>query len=573
LPTIANLNAKITLSTGAFMRSADDVSARGDKLEASLNKGVGKAKPSFDALGAVANDAGKSVDKLGAVGAVVGPALATGVGAAVVAVAALGAAAAAVGVTLGTLVAKSVKQAFVDIPATSKFADTVGVSTESLVTMEYAAKRVGVSTDDLRSAIGGLSVHLGAASSGSLAARDAFDRLGLSGKALASLPLESALAKIGDALSKLPSGASQASAAYGIFGDSAAKILPLLNGTTEQLRRAAEESKKAGLQFSSLNADKIELANRSFSKMQDVLTGLGRQIAIQIAPAIIAMGKELEEAFKSAPSIVDAVSTGVEYLAKGIAHVIDQLQKWRSVFKNLAVTGGEAIVTLVQGIQKLLEAAAELPDELGGDKFRQALENSESNLEDFQRKINALDISAIGDRYANNTGAVDEFFKRLRDGANKAAADLDKNKNRLTLAAINPNKALFDKAASIIEEGRKPIEVFHERLEQLDVMLDKGALTWDQYARAVARAVGELEKANNMQSTARAPGLNKDTVAAQSAINQFELRTRNEERREKPEERLQRVMEEGNRIANLQLEQERKIAQAVQDELGEQVGF
>jgi hypothetical protein len=155
----------------------------------------------------------------------------------------------------------AVTGAFDDIDRIAKAADALGLTTEDMVGLEHAAELSGVSTEALGNAM-------------QKAVRKGTD-----------------LFTIADKIAAAESPTERAKIAFDELGRSGQDLIPLLSEGGDAIRAMmAEGSALAG--FSREDAAKVEEANDALSRMQLAFTGIAREAAIALAPAVdlIAVG-------------------------------------------------------------------------------------------------------------------------------------------------------------------------------------------------------------------------------------------------------------------------------------------
>src|SRR6185312_2010754 len=108
---------------------------------------------------------------------------------------------------------------------------------------------------------------------------------------------------------------------------------------------------------------------------------------------------------------------------------------------------------------------------------------------------------------------------------------------------------------------KTPVDHFRDKLKEMNLFL-QGTGNLDAYSRGVGKLVNELEKAHQLSEIKLPSALQGGTAAATSAINQAEA-LNNRKLREKPEDRVRRIMEQSVEIERQQLEYQRKIADAL----------
>lgn len=249
-------------------------------------------------------------------------------GSVAVSVAKYGAAAglAAAGVA-GALVKSSIDAA----DATNILAGKLGITTESLSKLQYAAKLADVEQSSLESGLKKLSRTLvDAADPASKAAR-AFEAIGLSAAEIIKLPADQQLAKIADALNSVENASQKAAIAQDIFGRGGVDMLPLLNEGSAAIKAYGDELERFGGVIDSEFAAKAAQFNDNLDRMKMAIQGVGFTLAEEaIGPMTgfteeiirLSQNKEAMEGISVALMAIGkaAVTTaeGVGYLAIGL---------------------------------------------------------------------------------------------------------------------------------------------------------------------------------------------------------------------------------------------------------------
>ena len=140
--------------------------------------------------------------------------------------------------TGATIAAAAIKSAVDRADELSKTAQKIGVSTEALSALEYAARLSDVSLQQLSTGVGKLTQNVVAAVSGNKQLSGAFDAVGVSvtdanGKLRGA---DAILLDLADAFESLPDGADKTNIAMQLMGKSGRELIPLLNGGSEAIR-------------------------------------------------------------------------------------------------------------------------------------------------------------------------------------------------------------------------------------------------------------------------------------------------------------------------------------------------
>jgi hypothetical protein len=166
--------------------------------------------------------------------------------------------------------------------------EAIGITTDALQQLQYAAQLSGVSADVLQSSLQKLTKNLGDAAMGGTAAKQSFDVLGLSGAALAAVPVDQALAMIADKLAAVENPAQRATLATDIFGKSGLAMVNMLADGSAGLNAMAAEAQKMGVV---INRDVIYGAAEAADKLDAlsmVVSANLTQALISLTPVILA---------------------------------------------------------------------------------------------------------------------------------------------------------------------------------------------------------------------------------------------------------------------------------------------
>lgn len=220
----------------------------------------------------------------------------------------MAAAAATAAAALGGI-AVGVRNAMKSADELSKMAQKIGIPTEELSKLKYAADMSGVSLQGLQTAVGRLSRNMNDAASGTGAGAKAFKALGINIKgADGSMKSSSAImAEMADKFAKMPDGAQKTALAMELMGRSGADMIPMLNGGSAALNELMAEAKALGLEISTSTGRAAEAFNDNISRMGYAISGLTLGITAALAPALVVVTDGMV-------AVTKAVLKGLEYL-------------------------------------------------------------------------------------------------------------------------------------------------------------------------------------------------------------------------------------------------------------------
>ena len=270
---------------------------------------------------------------------------------------------------LGVSFAAFVKGAFTSADSISDFSDATNISIGSLQAFGAAMNAAGGNSKNLEKSINTFFAAIENANTGSLAARDAFAKVGVGLQDLKNLSEADILQKTVEGLAKLPAGAERSAVAAQLLSKSfrsveAAEFLkaldPQLYAENEAaIKSAAETTQKLekafkDLQIAALNAltpvaksiGEVELNAAAAEKIIKIVgLTLAGAFALQVVTNVIAVGKAIL-ALNSALKINAAIQAGIVALQGP---------------KGLLILGAAAVATAgaVVGLDKVLENMAD----------------------------------------------------------------------------------------------------------------------------------------------------------------------------------------------------------------------
>jgi len=210
-------------------------------------------------------------------------------------------AASAVAIGAATAVGVMVKQAINAADEMGKMAAKVGVSTEELSKLSYAADLAGVSTGELQGALGLLTRNMTSAAQGTGDAKNAFDALGIRVKDASGNLRSSAdvMGDLADQFANMQDGANKTALAIQIFGRAGANMIPLLNGGRESIKNAGDELERLGGVVTKKAAEEAAQFNDNLTRLNKTVSGLAMQIANSILPRLVDFTNRINTAIQS----------------------------------------------------------------------------------------------------------------------------------------------------------------------------------------------------------------------------------------------------------------------------------
>jgi hypothetical protein len=208
-------------------------------------------------------------------------------------IALVGAAAAA---ALGVMVKRAIDTA----DSMGKAAQKVGVTTEELSKLEYAAKLANVSSGELQSSLMRLTKGMSDAAQGTGEAQKGFSALGIQVKASDGSLKSSTqvMGEVADRFAGMRDGAEKTALAISIFGRAGANMIPLLNGGSKAIKEAGDELERMGGVVTAQAARQAEQFNDNITRLKETFSGLVMQLANKVLPALTTFTEKILAAIR-----------------------------------------------------------------------------------------------------------------------------------------------------------------------------------------------------------------------------------------------------------------------------------
>lgn len=362
---------------------------------------------------------------------------------------------------------------------TAKLSDRLGITTESLVGLQHAADLAGVSSEELTNGIEKMLKTL----PGGGSTEDAFNAMA-------------------EKLMGMSNAFDRAKAVTEVFGKSGQRLLPLLMSGAAGIKAAQQEAERLGLTFSRVDAAKVEAANDAMTRLSAVLTGIGRSIAIEVAPFVEALSNHFIEMGTAGAGASTRVVDSFGWVLKAAAKLADIFELLKAGWHSMAGVAGLALGTILIPISLVIDALSWLGKKLGltgdgFDNFAAKFEGLQEEImgrarEQFEKAGESFDVFASG----KNSKAAANMFKEIQSGAQlaaEAAAEAAKGLNAIPDAMYESAQ----KIADIMDDLQKQIDTFGMTAAQVKVFELK-ALGAD--AATIAKAEEMVKQLGAMKS-------------------------------------------------------------------------
>lgn len=325
------------------------------------------------------------------------------------------------------------KQAIDSADQMGDTAQRMGISTESLSALAYAAKFGDVSLEQLKGGFNQLNKSIVESTDANSKAAGAFKYLGVETKnADGSLRKTDEVFKdVADKLSKMPDGASKAAVAMEVFGKSGTEMLPMLNMGKDGLEEFRLEAESLGLILSQETADQAGDFNDSIDRVGNAVSGASMALASELLPTLNTLAKELINSVKQGEGF-KSFAEGVGMVFRGVVKVIATAISTVQAFGKGIGAIGAAIAAVASGD---FSGAVNIFRE-----YRNDVNAINKANEEFKAKVDASGKAQQGATVA--TTAVTAALKQYIPTSNKAAK-----------AVENEEKAFRKALESLLKEA------------------------------------------------------------------------------------------------------------------------
>lgn len=193
-----------------------------------------------------------------------------------------------------------------------KMAQSVGVTTESLSALQYAADLSGASLEVLGVGLRQLSKNAADAARGTGQGKAGFDALGLSVTDASGQvkDADTLFAELATRFQGMQDGAGKTAIAMKVFGESGAALIPMLNQGADGIAAMSDEARQFGVIIDDDMAQAAARFNDNLTRMGAAADGLKFQVADALLPALESITRAMTEAAKEG-SLLEVALVGI----------------------------------------------------------------------------------------------------------------------------------------------------------------------------------------------------------------------------------------------------------------------
>jgi hypothetical protein len=179
-----------------------------------------------------------------------------------------------------------IKRSMNTTDALGKVASKIGISTEALGGLRYAAEQTGVATDTLDMALQRMVRRISEASIGTGEAVKALKELNIDAKKLSKLSTDEQFNAIADAMAGVTNQSDKVRLAMRLFDSEGVALVNTLKGGSDVLNAYQKRAKELGMTLNGDLVKGVEQANDAISTFQGFLGGMFHRTVAELAPLI-----------------------------------------------------------------------------------------------------------------------------------------------------------------------------------------------------------------------------------------------------------------------------------------------
>jgi hypothetical protein len=274
------------------------------------------------------------------------------------ALAAVGTAAAAVVAALVAVAAGVFaigKAAAGTIDKMADMADGLGVSTQSLQRLQYVAALSGIEADTFNLKLGKLQASIESSKSGTGAAADAINELGLSYQELSAMNPDEQMLALSTAFKQYNGNVPKITLGNALFGKNSAQFVNMMNQGGDAIRRTGKEAQV----FSDGQIKDAEKFDRAWNTMTNAFEAVWVQLGSTFLPVITSAVVELKN-YLSDPALKEDIAIIGEVFSNVFTMV------WWSTKRVI-----DAIQLLIKPLKWVVNASSWAGEKIGGFFFEQ----------------------------------------------------------------------------------------------------------------------------------------------------------------------------------------------------------
>lgn len=272
-----------------------------------------------------------------------------------------------------------------------KTAQALGVTTEAVQELEFAAKKQRIEFGELRGGMETLAQKMRDSLINTTGgAATAFARLGVKVADANGnlLPTDQVLGQLSDRFKGMQDGAVKTAVSMELLGGAGSKMIPFLNQGSAEIAKMRKEANELGFVISDADAAIGEQFNEELTRAQAALTGLRNIIGNALIPAITPLIQKF----------IDFIKVNKLFIAQRMETFFAGLSKFVSItwkFAKALFTSMEGLVRVFGGFERVATAAGIALAVFAGAKILFGIGQMVQGLAGLSKMLTLVNLKAL----------------------------------------------------------------------------------------------------------------------------------------------------------------------------------
>jgi len=311
-----------------------------------------------------------------------------------------------------------------EIDKLGKTSARLGIGTDKLAGLQFAAEQSGVAVDTLNMALQRQTRRVAEAAQGTGEAVKALDELGLSAENLNQLSPDEQMNKIADAMGNVENQSDKVRLAMKLWDSEGVALINMLQGGSQALNDYYKEAVSLGIALDESLVRKVEAANDANDKLSKSLSVISTELNVRLAPYMIYAANtivELVRNFQVAGKSSNIFGSVIQGTARAF---IIAFQSMRTATDGWTV----ALSFLNLAIQSNFSKSAK-DIKAAEDAFQESARIADESAKEWIRALNGTDqvtlnllkaLSEINANFANVKRSGSDSMNDLTDNTKQA---------------------------------------------------------------------------------------------------------------------------------------------------------
>ena len=356
-----------------------------------------------------------------------------------------------------------IRSSLQSIDTLGKTASKLGVTTEELGALRFAAKISGVEIRTTDMAVQRFTRRLSEAAVGTGEAQNALKELNIDAEQLQRLPLQEQMLVLADRFGEVKTEADKVRLAFKLFDSEGVAFVNILKQGSNELKDLFKEAESLGVLLSGSAVRGVEKANDEFTKLFSLFKGIRDQLVSALAPALeilatIIKDKILERINNANGSVSAFGRTLAGEFLNAIKNVIIGFQSFiNSIIKIINSIGKLAVFgkRMFKDFEKIKEINIDFTkmDEIirkVGTKHKDLTENAKASVSAMTQMSPVL--KGVTDAVSEYSKKVDDLKQISQDVATRGLKSLEDGLVAIMTQTKSVKEAFGDMARSIIAD-------------------------------------------------------------------------------------------------------------------------